>query len=57
MKSSENRERINHNLRASRAQRQTPFEQCRGADVNADVSLNLEILDHSLEVAEVRYAA
>lgn len=48
---------INHNLRASRAQRQTPFELCRGADVNGDVSRNLPTLDHSLGVAKARRAA
>ena len=48
---------INDNLRASRAQSQTQFELCRGAAVNADVSPNLQLLDRSLKVAEVRHAA
>ena len=39
---------INDNLRASRAQNQTQFELCRGVAVNADVSPNLSMLDHSL---------
>ena len=48
---------INDNLRASRAQSQTQFELCRGAAVNADVSPNLQQLDHSLRVAITRRAA
>lgn len=43
---------INHNLRASRAQRQTPFKLFRGATVNADVSLNLPTPDHSSKEEE-----
>ena len=39
---------INDNLRASRVQSQTQFELCRGAAVNADISPNLSMLDHSL---------
>ena len=49
--------RINDNLRASRVQSQTQFELCRGASVNADVSLNLSMLDHSLRGGGVRLAA
>lgn len=48
---------INDNLRASRAQSQTQFELCRGASVNADISPNLLMLDHSLRGAEVHCAA
>ena len=48
---------INDNLRASRAQSQTQFELCRGAAVNADVSPNLQRLDHSSKEAKVRRAA
>ena len=48
---------INDNLRASRAQSQTQFELCRGAAVNADVSLNLQLLDRSSRGARVRRAA
>ena len=48
---------INDNLRASRAQSQTQFELCRGAAVNADVSPNLSLLDHSSEEAKVHFAA
>ena len=48
---------INDNLRASRAQSQTQFELCRGAAVNADISPNLLMLDHSLRGAEVHCAA
>ena len=48
---------INDNLRASRAQSQTQFELCRGAAVNADISPNLPLLDHSLRGVEVRFAA
>lgn len=48
---------INDNLRASRAQSQTQFELCRGAAVNADVSPNLSMLDHSLTMARARHAA
>ena len=49
--------RINDNLRASRAQSQTQFELCRGASVNADISPNLLMLDHSSVMAKVRHAA
>lgn len=48
---------INDNLRASRAQSQTQFELCRGAAVNADISPNLLMLDHSSVMAKVRHAA
>ena len=49
---------INDNLRASRAQSQTQFELCRdAASVNADVSPNLQRLDHSSKEAKVRRAA
>ena len=48
---------INDNLRASRVQSQTQFELCRGAAVNADVSPNLPMLDHSLREVKVRHAA
>lgn len=48
---------INDNLRASRAQSQTQFELCRGAAVNADVSPNLQLPDHSLIMVEVRRVA
>lgn len=48
---------INDNLRASRAQSQTQFELCRDAAVNADVSPNLQRLDHSSKEAKVRRAA
>ena len=48
---------INDNLRASRAQSQTQFELCRGAAVNADISLNLQLLDRSSRGARVRRAA
>ena len=48
---------INDNLCASRAQRQTQFELCRGAAVNADISPNLLMLDRSLTMAKVRRAA
>ena len=48
---------INDNLRASRAQSQTQFELCRDAAVNADVSPNLQRLDHSSKEAKVRHAA
>ena len=48
---------INDNLRASRTQSQTQFELCRGAAVNADVSPNLPMLDHSLREVKVRHAA
>lgn len=48
---------INDNLCASRAQRQTQFELCRGAAVNADISQNLLTLDRSLRGARVRLAA
>lgn len=48
---------INDNLRASRVQSQTQFELCRGAAVNADVSPNLSMLDHSLTMARARHAA
>ena len=48
---------INDNLRASRAQSQTQFELCRGTAVNADVSPNLSMLDHSLTMARARHAA
>ena len=48
---------INDNLRASQEQSQTMFELCRGAAVNADVSPNLPLLDHSLRGAGVRRAA
>lgn len=49
--------KINDNLRASRAQSQTQFELCRGAAVNADISLNLQLLDRSSRGARVRRAA
>ena len=48
---------INDNLRASRVQSQTQFELCRGAAVNADVSPNLSMLDHSLIEVITRHAA
>ena len=48
---------INDNLRASRVQRQTQFELCRGAAVNADISPNLPRLDHSSVGAVARRAA
>ena len=48
---------INDNLRASRAQSQTQFELCRDAAVNADVSPNLPLLDHSSKEEEVRLVA
>ena len=48
---------INDNLRTSRVQSQTQFELCRGAAVNADISPNLPLLDHSLRGVEVRFAA
>ena len=48
---------INDNLRASRVQSQTQFELCRGTAVNADVSPNLSMLDHSLTMARARHAA
>lgn len=48
---------INDNLRASRAQSQTQFELCRGAAVNADVSPNLPMLDHSSGGVRARRAA
>ena len=48
---------INDNLRASRAQSQTQFELCRGAAVNADISPNLRLLDHSLRGVKVRHVA
>ena len=48
---------INDNLRASRAQSQTQFELCRGAAVNADISPNLPMLDHSSGEVKVHFAA
>ena len=48
---------INDNLRASRAQSQTQFELYRGAAVNADVSPNLPLLDHSSKEVEVHRVA
>lgn len=55
---------INQNLRASRAQRQTQFELCRGTAVNAGLRAKpirtefiLPILDHSSEAVKVRHAA
>ena len=48
---------INDNLRASRAQSQTQFVLCRGAAVNAGVSPNLQLPDHSSKEVEVRHAA
>ena len=58
MKSSENRERINHNLRARREQRRIVFSLCRADAVNGDVSRNFEVmLVRSLEEEEARYAA
>jgi len=52
MKSSENRERINHNLRARREQRRIVFSLCRADAVNGDVSRNFEAMPVRSSVRE-----
>lgn len=48
---------INQNLRARQVQRESRLSRCRATAVNADVSLNLPILDRSSRAGEVRCAA
>ena len=58
MKSSENRERINHNLRARREKRRIIFSLCRADAVNGDVSRNFEaMLVRSSREEEARLVA